>query len=183
MYQATETLMSEHRGIERMLSLLEARIPALEAGDPSPVPDVARGVDFLKNFADGCHHYKEEKLLFPALAAKGLPTQGGPIAVMLHEHDEGRAFIRAMLGALPDAGSGDRAALTALASAARGYCVLLRAHIQKEDSVLFQIANQKLSEAEQDKLATEFERVESEVMGEGTHERYHKMLDDLEAAS
>jgi hemerythrin-like domain-containing protein len=146
------------------------------------VPVFVQGVDFLRGFADRCHHHKEEQLLFPALAEKGVPTEGGPIAVMLHEHDQGRAHIRAMGAALERYQAGDRKAVQDLAAAATGYTQLLRAHIWKEDNVLFQMANQALSAEEQQALAAEFDRVELEVMGAGTHERYHQMLDSLPAA-
>lgn len=175
----TEILMAEHRGIERMLTALEQSAPKLEAGDGSVVALYEQGVDFLRNFADSCHHHKEEKLLFPALAAKGVPVDGGPIGVMLDEHVRGRAFIRAMADSIAAYKSGDAAALKSLASAALGYSQLLRAHIYKEDNVLFQMAGQVLSSEEQTKMAEEFDRVESEVMGVGTHERYHAMLDSL----
>ena len=180
MAKATEVLMGEHRGIERMLTALEREIPKLEAGDATPVPVFAQGVDFLRGFADRCHHYKEEQHLFPLLASKGLPVEGGPIGVMLREHDEGRAYIRAMDEAIKRYQAGDQRALRDLASAARSYTQLLRAHIQKEDTVLFQLANQALTADEQQTLAETFDRVEVEVMGIGTHERYHRMLDTLE---
>ncbi len=179
MAKATEVLMSEHRGIERMLAALEREVPKLEAGDGTPLPVFVQGVDFLRGFADRCHHHKEEQLLFPTLASKGVPTEGGPIAVMLGEHEQGRGYIRAMGAAIERYEAGDRGALKDLAAAARGYVELLRAHIWKEDNVLFQIANQALTTEEQQSLAEDFERVEVEVMGVGTHERYHQMLDSL----
>jgi len=43
-------------------------------------------IGFLKEFADKCHHGKEEGLLFPALIQAGLPEKGGPIGVMLADH-------------------------------------------------------------------------------------------------
>ena len=180
MAKATEVLMAEHRGIERMLAAMERNLGKLESGDTSPVPMFADGVDFLRNFADKCHHHKEEKLLFPALAARGIPVEGGPVGVMLHEHDLGRGYIKAMSDALPGAEKGNRAALRDLASAARAYIQLLRDHIHKEDNILFQMANRALSEDEQQKMAGEFDQVEEEVIGPGVHERYHKMLDELE---
>lgn len=179
MAKATEILMSEHRGIERMLAALERDVPKLEAGDASVVPVFVQGVDFLRGFADRCHHHKEEQHLFPALKAKGVPVEGGPIAVMLQEHDQGRAYIRAMGAAIARYQAGEQAALKDLAAAASGYVQLLRAHIWKEDNVLFQIADQALGAEEQQSLAETFDRVEVEVMGVGTHERYHKMLDSL----
>ena len=162
-----------------MLAALERGIPRLEAGDTTPVPTFVQGVDFLRGFADHCHHHKEEQILFPALAERGVPVEGGPIGVMLSEHETGRGYIRAMAEAIERHDRGEPKALQDLAAAARGYTQLLRAHIQKEDQVLFQMANQALTAEEQQAMAEEFDRVEEEVMGVGTHERYHKMLDTL----
>lgn len=182
MAKATEILKDEHRGIEKMLAALERGIPRLEAGDHSPIPTFEQGVDFLRGFADRCHHHKEEQILFPALAEKGVPVDGGPIGCMLDEHVQGRAYIQAMATAIERHGGGDPGALRDLAAAARGYTQLLRAHIQKEDMVLFRVADQVLGDEAQRAMAGEFDRVEEEVMGVGTHERYHRMLDTLDVA-
>ncbi len=98
---------------------------------------------------------------------------------MLGEHETGRAEIRAMDEALGRYRAGDSAALSDLAGAARRYIALLRQHIAKEDQVLFQMADRVLSPEEQVQLTADFDRVEQDVMGEGTHERYHRMLDSL----
>lgn len=179
MASATEILMGEHRGIERMLAAMEAKLPRLDAGDGSVVPVFEQGVDFLRNFADRCHHHKEELLLFPKLVERGVPNQGGPIGVMLGEHEMGRAEIRAMDEAIQRYRAGDRAALAGLSGAAQRYITLLRQHILKEDQVLFRMADRVLSADEQAQLAADFDRVEEDVMGPGTHERYHRMLDSL----
>jgi hypothetical protein len=122
MAQATDVLMSEHRGIERMLAAMERNLGKLESGDPAAVRLFEQGVDFLRGFADKCHHHKEEQQLFPALAAHGIPVEGGPVGVMLHEHEAGRERIREMAIALPGAASTTRrtAAAPSRWPAARG---------------------------------------------------------------
>jgi hemerythrin-like domain-containing protein len=176
---ATNVLKSEHRGIEKMLGAVAKAAPSLRAGDASSLPLFEQAIDFFRGFADACHHYKEEKILFPALVAKGFSTQQGPVAVMLAEHVQGRAAIRAMADAVAAYKAGNARALADLATAAETYVELLTAHIQKEDNVLFVMADRALSEAEQSKAAEEFERAEAEVVGPGVHERYHKLLDTL----
>jgi len=177
---ATEELMTEHRAIERMLAVLEAAAGRLEAGEPVR-PEVFReAVEFVRNFADRCHHGKEEDNLFPRLEELGVPREGGPLGVMLFEHDEGRAYIGAIAGAVDAYERGDEAAAVTIARNARGYVALLRGHIDKEERVLFPMADQVLSADDQRTLAEGFERIETEVMGAGVHERYHQMLDELE---
>jgi hemerythrin-like domain-containing protein len=136
-------------------------------------------VEFFRLFADKCHHGKEEDLLFPLMESKGFPRQGGPIGVMLIEHDQGRAHVREMAAAAEAIASGTAGASGRWASAAASFSSLLRAHIQKENQVLFVMAERVLSDAVQTRLAADFERVEIEKMGAGTHQRLHSVMDSL----
>jgi hemerythrin-like domain-containing protein len=164
-----------------MLKVLEREAARMEAGERVNTETLEQGIDFLRNFADQCHHTKEEKELFPAMAKAGVPVDGGPIGVMLHDHVEGRGHIRAMSEALDAYRQGDETAAKRLAGSIRAYTELLTAHIWKEDNILFTMADQVLSDSVQQELVARFDRIESEHMGEGVHERYHQMLDDLEA--
>lgn len=168
--RSTEALMAEHRIIETVLEALEKLARAAET---SALADWAKAVDFLRNFADKCHHLKEEKLLFPALEEHGIPREGGPIGMMLAEHEEGRGFVRAMAAAV-DAGARD-----VLRREATAYIRLLRQHILKEDEVLFQMADSILSAEEQQKLLHDFEEHELREIGPGFHEKYLQIARDL----
>ena len=177
---ATNVLKDEHRGVERMLAIVEAATQRLQAGGDVPADLYLKAVDFFRGFTDGCHHAKEEEKLFPAVEQRGVPRMGGPIGVMLAEHEQGRAFVRAMAEAAPRYSKGDKSAAAALIASGRGYVALLRQHIAKEDGILFPMADQVLSDAEQAQLAQEFEVIERERTGPGEHERYHRVLDELE---
>ena len=101
--EATEILMQEHRLIDRVLTTLEAGAARVDAGQPMRPGFFIEATDFVKGFADGCHHRKEEGVLFTAMVDSGLPRESGPIAVMLAEHEEGRVYTRG-LRALPRSG-------------------------------------------------------------------------------
>lgn len=94
--QATDTLKHEHVMIERVLQLLEQSVRLLQSHESLPVGLQAWTLDFLRRFADGCHHDKEEQVLFPLLEERGIIRNGGPIGVMLREHELGRACVRRM---------------------------------------------------------------------------------------
>ena len=177
---ATDDLRTDHRAIERMLAILEAAAQRLEQGERVRPEVFRQAVDFVRNFADRCHHAKEEENLFPRMEARGVPRDGGPIGVMLFEHDEGRAFVGAIAAAIDVYERDGQAAARVIAENARGYVDLLRQHIMKEERVLFPTADRVLSPADQAELEQQFEQIETEVMGPGAHERYHQLLDDLE---
>jgi len=173
------TLRHEHDIILLVLKSVERGAGSLAAtldADPDWLDTI---VDFVCNFADRCHHGKEERHLFPRLEERGIPEESGPIGVMLHEHERGRAFIRAVADATEGAKGRCAGMLEAASENLLGYVGLLRSHIAKENDVLFPMAERVLTDDDQQELAEAFERVEAEEMGEGVHERYHELAHRL----
>jgi hemerythrin-like domain-containing protein len=175
----TETLKHEHQVILLVLGAAEREAQLIQRTGKVDTVKVGQMVEFFRNFADRCHHAKEENLLFVKMQERGMPVQGGPIGVMLQEHVQGRSFVRATGDALSRAGAGDGAAVASVADNLSGFVRLLRAHIYKEDNILYPMADQIFSPQDQQALAAEFDRVEAEEMGEGVHERYHELAHRL----
>ncbi len=178
--QATDILSSEHRVIERVIAALETAADHLEAGKTVRPGFFLDAADFIKGFADGCHHRKEEGVLFTTMIAHGAPAHGGPIPVMLYEHEQGRAFTREMRESAERLQAGERAAASRVIENARGYAALLRQHINKEDNILFPMADRIIPEAYHAKVAEDFEHVEHEETGEGVHEKFLSLAEKLE---
>ena len=177
----TEILMHEHRVIEQVLDCLDAMVEESEASGSVAELPARQAIDFLRTFADRCHHGKEENQLFPMMEARGFSPQAGPTAVMRAEHVEGRALIGAMEDAIPAASRGDASACARWRTSARNYGLLLRQHIEKEDHCLFPMADQTLRDADQSELARLFDRVERDEIGPGVHDRYLELADRLAA--
>lgn len=177
----TQELVDEHNGIKRMLSVLTEVARRLDAGEAVEPADMEQMIDFIRGFADRCHHGKEEDLLFVAMEEAGIPRHGGPIGVMLHEHTLGRGYVQGMAEGLAEYKPGGAAAAR-IAENARGYVALLTQHIHKEDNILYPMADRVLTAAKQAELLEGFARVEQERVGPGKHEAYHALLDRLEAA-
>jgi hemerythrin-like domain-containing protein len=175
----TEILKEEHQIILTMLQVIDAVCTKLESGEKVKLEHCADMIDFIRNFADKCHHAKEEKLLFPAMEKAGIARENGPIGVMLAEHIAGRNFAKGMDGALAEMKSGDSIATSKFIQDATGYVNLLDGHIMKENNVLFMMADERLSAQQQEELLKGFDRVEREEIGAGVHEKYHEMLHRL----
>jgi hemerythrin-like domain-containing protein len=143
----TSVLRDEHRLILRALGLLE-RAAASAVNDRW----WTEATVWLHAFADRNHHAKEEAALFPAMVKAGVPSEGGPIGVMLLEHAEGRALVQAIATETGDA----------RARACRAYVTLLRGHIDKENEIVFPLADAVLDAQAQAALQREFETVEAE---------------------
>lgn len=169
MGKATEDLRQEHDSILHVLKLLD-HMKAAPSDEEARFAKYGQVVYFLKIFADKCHHGKEEGYLFPELVSKGIAAENGPVGVMLQEHGLGRDYTAAMSQAVE---AGARADFEA---AAAGYADLLRKHIDKENQVLFALADKLISDAQQDKMFEQFERFEESVIGHGIHEQLHAMI-------
>jgi hemerythrin-like domain-containing protein len=178
--KATQILMDEHRVIGRVLDAVDQAAEKLEQGRlirPGYFIDAA---DFIKGFADGCHHQKEEGVLFKSLAENGLSEKSGPLAVMLNEHEAGRVYTRAMRQAAEELEAGDAAAGGRVLANARGYTALLRQHIFKENTILFPMADRLIPVSLQEGVVEGFERIEHAETGAGVHEKYLALAEKLE---
>ncbi len=176
MSKAIDDLKHEHDAILFTLKVLDKVAGSGKEKSAFSAEDARSLVDFLKEFADKCHHGKEEGIFFPAMQAAGIPNEGGPIGAMLAEHAQGRAFIQGMEKALAD--GPDR---TAFARNAQGYISLLRSHIDKENTVLFALGEKVLGAATLAGLYNKFEAHERDVIGPGRHAELHAMLDRFNA--
>jgi hemerythrin-like domain-containing protein len=173
--------MDEHRVIERAIAALEAGARRLDSSRSLRAGFFVDAADFIKEFADGAHHRKEEGLLFPAMEAAGVPREGGPIGVMLAEHEEGRRLTHGMRAAAERLAAGDEAARGEVARNALGYVQLLRQHIAKEDGVLFPMADRAVRDPARTELESAFERLAREEAAQGVHEKYLRLAKSLEA--
>ena len=172
---ASQDLRREHEAILYALKVADEMISRMNSGREIPLRDITGLLEFLKLFADTCHHGKEEGIFFPALEEAGVPRHNGPIEVMLSEHARGRNFIREMQEAV----LGNRLRKDGFTKAAGDYAALLRSHIDKENNVLFPMGDSRLSDSRQKQILKAFEEFEETVMGKGKHEKIHRMLDDF----
>ncbi len=176
----TAQLQEEHQAIKRMLRIAGKVSEKLESGEEINPEHLEQIVEFIRVFADRCHHGKEEDLLFVAMEEAGIPKEGGPIGVMLAEHDMGRGYVRGLSEAVTRYKAGERGVSPAIVENARNYIALLSQHIDKEDNILYPMADMHLTEDQQKALLEGFERVERERIGPGRHEAFHQLLDRLQ---
>lgn len=177
--KATQILMEEHEVILRALDSMELELAKLKTGKAQPA-FFLDAADFIKGFADGCHHAKEEGVLFKYMEAAGIPSQNGPIAVMLADHEQGRLLTRQMREVALKWQAGDTSVITDVAQNAAAYVQLLRGHIFKENNILFPMADRAINASQYQQLDDAFEHVEHVETGEGVHEKYLALAEKLE---
>jgi hemerythrin-like domain-containing protein len=180
MSYASDLLVEEHEIIERMIAVLNKAADKLERGEKVDPQFFLEAADFIRNFADRCHHAKEEDILFKLMAERGFPIQGGPVGVMLTEHEYARKYNEAMEKATREFLEGKIQAKNIVIENARNYARLLTEHIHKENNILYPMGNRIFSSEDQNLLKEKFEEVEKKEIGEGVHQKYLKLVEKLE---
>lgn len=175
---AIDILVKEHDSI---LKVIEITQTILNTNDKSTVKldHVEQIIDFIKNFADKYHHLKEEDVLFMGMEKHGMPREGGPIAVMLHEHDEGRNYIKHAVEAIGKLKLGDDSAFEQLSKNLLNYCTLLTNHIGKENNILYPMADRLLPADVKSAMTDNFEKTNLTTINNEYHDKYLKMVDEL----
>ena len=169
--KSTKLLKADHEMILEGLHVLIAINADLQNEKYVDSADIRSLLTFFREFADGCHHVKEETIFFPALVEAGMPLQEGPLRVLTYEHERGRALNAAMQNAINDEAIDD------FLMYSQRYVQLLSEHIEKENWVLFDKAEQILSDDEDEQVAEAFEHFESAI--HGPHEHVHDTIEAL----
>ena len=171
-----QDLKDEHSGIIAMLDVMKKVATRLKNREEVKKEHLEKIVEFLSNFADKCHHGKEEGILFPEVVKN--VSNLFMVNELLGEHKTGRDYIRGIAESLKyyDTGSPDA---YHIATNMEGYIFLLTEHINKESKSLFPIVDKQIPDKVQFEIEEQFETLERDVIGEGKHEQYHGCLKDL----
>ena len=174
----TNSLRKDHDLIEKVLKSMQTTIQLLNGGKQIPESILMPVIDFSKNFTNVCHHGKEENSLFPALEKAGMPREGGPIAVMLMEHEITKKIAnRIEESAKKYLDSGDSSQLI---SDLTEYVEHVSQHLWKENNRLFMMADMHLM-GNSDKIEEDLNKTEKAKLQElgSNREFYEKLVEEL----
>jgi len=174
MKTATQNLENDHDYILRLIDVMEKMMTKFN----TDLTHIELVVSLIMNYADGIHHFKEENLFFPLMIEKGFSN---PISAMLHDHEEGRNFVKGMNDGIEKYKQRNESALPEIYRNMQGYIDLLRAHIGKENNVLFRMADRVLSANEQEHMLLKFAEAERTNSGVGQIQQFITEIEGLEA--
>ncbi len=177
----SDVLRGEHQVILRVLRVLRHLVDRSKRGEGLHTASAIQCAEFLRLFADACHHAKEEDLLFPAMESAGIPREEGPVGCMLHEHTVARDLTKRMGDSARAVDAGDAGAEEAWCTAAHEYADLLSQHIEKEDTILFTMGDNLMANEVQHSLIEKFREVQQRSFDGKSRDELLKMADDLEA--
>ncbi len=172
-------LMIEHRLIERMVALIGEQLARVRSRHDCDPVFIRAAVDFIRSYADRCHHGKEEDILFRDLSERPLDE---PLQVILRELIDEHARSRQATGRLADANEryrqGDGEALAEIAERLEELVTLYPRHIAKEDKRFFVPAQKCFSQPELAAMLDQFWEFDRQLF----HERYREVVGQWEGA-
>jgi len=173
-------LVAEHELIERAMAVLKGCLESIELSVEVDTVKLGRALDFLIQFGDRIHNTKEEQFLFPLMGRKGIPVQGGPIGVMIMEHEAERQLLSRMLTLLPGFTELPFADRIHFKEEGMEYLKIRADHIWKENDILYPMGRQVLSDDDNRDLLAAFERINSDHYGEHAFAHFQVMVAEVE---
>jgi hemerythrin-like domain-containing protein len=170
----TDELIHEHNLIQDVLNAAEREVKIIRQTGTVDLERMTKMMDFFQNYADKCHHAKEEKFLLVKMRERSADDTGSVTSVIL-DHLEGRRLLSLISSDLPAASKGDANAIESVANNLESYVFMLRNHIKKEDKFIFPRANVILTNEDQSILEKEFGKIECGVPGD----KYLKIAREL----
>ena len=169
-------LMIEHRLIERAIAFMQAEKKRLEeGGDLDPVT-IDTLVDFIRTYADRCHHGKEEDILFADLENKPLSdSEQRLMSELVEEHKRGRRLTQTLLSAKDEVVAGHIEKLSEMLATMGELIEFYPRHIEKEDRHFFPDTERHYSDAELEQMIQEFYTFDMRMI----HEKYTTVVDTL----
>jgi DUF438 domain-containing protein len=175
----TDLLMQDHETTERVID----GVTKAFAEPTGPARGlIADAVEYFAGYVDQCHNKKEENHLFPLIERLGIPRHGGPLAVMLGEHEESRALIGEFASLGRAYAAGDASVLDALQHAFDAYSTLLKNHFWKENDILYPMARRVMSDAHASAVLSGIDDTEA-ALGSDTRERYYALANRIISAA
>lgn len=176
-----EVMVKEHELISRMLKVMRQACYGILKGEALCLGDFYEMIDFVKEYADGHHHNKEEKFLFKAME-EHLGALGQKLIRMgmLVEHDLGRLYMSELREALENLKAGNEESKLDVIASMISYTHLLERHISKENDVVYPFGEKQLPKDVIEQIHIQTEEYEMNALKNGVQEKYEEMVKRLE---
>ncbi|MDO8848779.1 MAG: hemerythrin domain-containing protein [Coriobacteriia bacterium] len=173
----TGPLVWEHRLIERMIALMREQLTTIDETGTVDPGFIDTATDFIRTYADRCHHGKEEDILFRELAKKDLdPALGADMQGLIADHLLGRQVTGQLVEANAAYRAGDEGALEAVRATIQTLSDFYPVHIAKEDKHFFRPCLAYFTEAEKRAMLEESAEFDAQLV----HEKYRTIVAELE---
>jgi len=171
-------LTSEHPILLAALYALEVYAGGVARGQWTREDDLGEFVTFFRGFVGGFRS-AEEELLLDAMVARGFAKGSGPIGGLLSDNEQGRRLLSRLGFFAHNVRAWTDGQRKAVANVACDYARLLRAHLRKEEGVLFPLARLRLMQHVLSDLSSALSNLEDQHGGSTTRAELERLADRL----
>lgn len=171
----SDLLMNDHQTTERVIEAVSKALSGPSAPAVNLMQDAAR---YFREYVDLCHNKKEEQHLFPLIERRGIPREGGPLAVMLGEHEQSRTLLPRLLALIDAYAAGQPEVLDQLRQAFDEYSALLKNHFWKENDILYPMARRVMTPADVAAVMSGIAATEA-ALGDDSRARYYALAERI----
>ncbi len=170
--------MAEHRLIEKMIALMGVKLENFKQTHRSDVNFIAIALDFIRTYADKCHHRKEEDILFRDLDNKPLTSElRKTLQELRDEHNHARKNVSLLAQARDKYAAGSEESFTEILDSMGELTQFYPKHIEKEDKHFFVPVMKYFNAAEQQKMLQEFWEADRTLI----HLKYKSVVEELQS--
>jgi hemerythrin-like domain-containing protein len=169
-------LMKEHRIIEKMIALIKKKLTYIKKTQKADIGFIDTAVDFMKVYADKCHHGKEEDILFRELKKKPISREHGRIMEeLINEHIYGRKTVAALVKARGKYEFGNKNSRKDIEENMSKLVDLYPKHIDKEDNHFFLPVMEYFSDEEKESMFNECKEFDMDMI----HKKYKGVVESF----
>jgi len=170
-----EILIDDHQTTERVFDAVSQAFTG--TGGPS-MRILMKFRDYVTEYVDGCHNKKEENHVFPMAEQRGIPRHGGPLAVMLAEHEASQELLDKLKTLIDRYVGGEKGAIDLLSATFEEYVSLLKNHFWKETDILYPMVRRAIDDDDAAALLKGIEQTEAHV-GPDTRAKYYALAEEI----
>jgi hemerythrin-like domain-containing protein len=172
-------IMGEHIAMSIVLNAMDSIAHSYKETGEGDLEHIGQIIDFLHNYTDDCHYYKEEMVLFPAI----IKIEGAWIEDTIHnlvyEHKIARGYIQNMEGILMNSPGASSIEMKMLVSLMIKYVNLEVHHIEVENNIVLPLCAKLNGKDVLRNINEELTQIQEHTVDSRTYLEYYKLLSKL----
>ena len=172
----TENLINEHKKINELLDIMSKIALKIKSKDVFYPNDVEEVVKYLINIIENSHHGKEDDVFYPELISSGIPKETAPLSIINYEHIISVNYLKDISSCVVNCKIGNDFSGELLADSLTNYVIAIKNHIQREEEIVFPIANEVFSIEKQNEILQRFEVIEQKYISNSFNDQFEKLL-------
>ena len=172
----TENLINEHKKINELLDIMSKIALKIKSKDVFYPNDVEEVVKYLINIIENSHHGKEDDVFYPELISSGIPKETAPLSIINYEHIISVNYLKDISSCVVNCKIGNDFSGELLADSLTNYVIAIKNHIQREEEIVFPIANEVFSIEKQNEILQRFEVIEQKYISNSFNDQFDELL-------